>query len=205
MNVNAIEAVWVALNFTTLILTIASLLNAWGDRAAVKLLNGRAREFAINGIVRRESFRVLVQGLLLAAVLPDLIHAGESVLDPPVVALMAVPVVLLVASVLDARDRGVMTAMVAADLLIQREAGIARIEAQNDDLAGALHENTRITQQASDHADHAYQEANSVNAKIANQAATIIEQGEAAAVTAETIGHTAEQVDDIHQATVEGK
>lgn len=76
------------------------------------------------------------------------------------------------------------------------EATLGRLEDKMD-------ANTAISQQASDHADHAFHEANEVNQKIASQGAAILRQGEATDATAETILHTAEQVDDIHHATVD--
>lgn len=151
LSVNLVEAVWIALNLSTTVLTVAALADALADRTAVRLLNGHANELAAAGIVRRESFRLVVQGLLLAAVVPGLFTAGEATFTPTVLFLMAVPLVLFVNSAFDARERKTMTIMVAADLLAEK-----------------------------------------LNARIADT----VEQ---TAVTAE---HTAEQVDEIHDATV---
>lgn len=195
----ALEAVWIALNLTTLALTLSALVDALADQTAVRLLNGHAREMAAGATVRRESFRVAVQGLLLVAVIPAVFD-----LDPQltIAALMAVPVVLVVSSILDARDRRRSTILVAADIIAERVSAMARLE-------DAVAENTHLTVLAGQHADHAYREANSVNEKIATQGEAIISQGEAQAQASEsskrveaTVDETAAQVQDIHDATV---
>lgn len=138
MNVNVIEAVWISLNLSTLILTVSALLDALADRSAVRRLNGQARELAAGGIVRREAFRAVVQALLLAAVIPGTMAPGEATLSFTVAALMAVPVLLLTSSLLDARERKAMTILVAVEMLSERVGSLARVEAQNADLADAM-------------------------------------------------------------------
>ena len=138
MNLNILESLWIALNLAALILTLSALVDALADRTAIRLLNGHAREAAAAGIVRRESFRVVVQALLLLAVLPGALVPGEAVINLTVFALMAVPVVLLTSSILDARERKLTTIMVAADILAESTKGMARVEA-------AIAENTSLT------------------------------------------------------------
>jgi len=196
---NVLEAIWLALNLATLFLTLVALTDALADQSAVKLLNGHAREIAAAGIVRRESFRVVIQGLLLVAILPAIFGVSAGV---TIAALMAVPVVLLTSSLLDSRERKRMTIMVAADILTESVKAMARLE-------DAVAENTHLTTLAGQHADHAFREANAVNAKIASQGAAIIAQGEVQVVSSDavarmeaTVGHTSDQVEEIHHATV---
>lgn len=115
MNVNEVEAFWLLINLVTLILTVRAYLEARADRDAVKALNGRARELAAAGQVRREGFRVIVQALLLSVVIPSLFAPGGVSLTAPIVALMAVPVVLLVSSWLDSRDRRALVLLISAE------------------------------------------------------------------------------------------
>jgi len=198
LSVGPLEALWIVTNLTTFALTLSALVDARADREAVKLLNGHARELAASGIVRREWIRLIVQMLLLAVAIPGVVSDREIVLTLPIAALMAVPCLLLLSSFLDARDRKALTVLVAADLLAGTTSELAAIRA---DIA----ENTRISQEASDHADKAYHEANDVNNKIARQGAALVQQGEdrasAAARLEGTVDATAGQVSDLHAGT----
>jgi hypothetical protein len=185
-----------------LFLTVSALVDARADSQAVRLLNGKARELAAAGNVRRELLRLIVLILLLSIVVPELFDDAEIALSPFVVALMAITIVLLVSTILDAKDRRAMTAVVAADLLNAGVSALQRIEEKLD-------QNTEISQQASDHADAAYHEANDVNNKIARQGDALLQQGEDRAAAFElaqrvegTVDATASQVSDIHDATV---
>lgn len=181
MHVNSVEAIWIALNLTAVVLTLSALVDALADRTAVHLLNGHARELTAAGIVRRESFRLIVQTLLLVAVLPGALVPGEAVMSFTILALMAVPAVLLLSSILDARDRRQATIMVAADILAERTTAMARLEAAIADNKTAIAENTDLTVLAGAKADDARATATSVET---------------------TVGHTAEQVEEIYDATV---
>jgi len=57
-----------------------------------------------------------------------------------------------------------------------RSAALDRLEAQGHRIEEALTDNTRISQEASNHADAAYHEANTVNEKLAAQGREILEQ-----------------------------
>lgn len=174
-SVNIVEHVWLAVNFATLILTISAYMDARADRRAVKLLNGKARELAVEAIVRRELLRIVVQSMLLFVALPSLFSDREVTFSPVVLMLMAVPVVLLVNSAMDARDRKRLTTMLAAELANSHEAGIARLE-------HAVAENTAITRDAADKA---------------KEATVGVE------ASAHTLDTTHELVEDIHRKTVE--
>jgi hypothetical protein len=191
-SVDYVEALWVILNLVTAALTLSALVDARADRSAVRLLNGHARDLAANGIVRREAIRLVVQVLLLAIAVPGLFSDAPRPLTPGLVMLMAIPVLLLLSSFFDARDRKALTVLVAADLLATRATKDAEIIA-------ALHENTRISQKASDAADAAYHEANTVNAKLAAMSQGRTEMTEA---MAETVEDTHDRVTDIHGVVV---
>jgi hypothetical protein len=170
-SVNPVEAIWIGVTFTTLVLTIVAFFDARADREAVRLLNGKARELAATGLLWREALRIVVLALLLFVALPGLFVDREAQLTPSVVGLVLVPVVLFIQSFRDRMDRKRMTALVAAEILIDRNGTLHRIEE-------AIARNTEISQAASDLADAAYKEANTINNKLAQQAEALIQQGE---------------------------
>jgi hypothetical protein len=174
VSVEPLEAVYVVINLTAFLLTLSALVDARADSQAVKLLNGQARELAAAGNVRREALRIVVLLLLLSIVVPGLHVDREIPLSPLVVALMGIPLVLLASTVFDSKDRRAMTAVVAADLLTAGNDHLQRIEDKLD-------RNTQISQEASEHADAAYHEANDVNNKIASQGLELVDQGKARA------------------------
>jgi hypothetical protein len=199
-NVSPLEFAWLLVNTVTLVFVVNALFDARADRRAVRLLNGKARELAATGIVRRELTRVIKVALLLSVAVPGLFFAdGQVRPEPlrvyPIVALMAIALLLLVQSFWDARDRKAMTVLVTAEALVTKTDAFS-------ELKGMLADNTRISQEASDHADKAYHEANDVNNKIARQGAALVEQGEArAAAAAETeakVDRTEGMVTDLH-------
>lgn len=176
-NVSLLEALWILVNTVTLAYVVTALSDARADQAAVKLLNGKAREVAAQATIRREWLRIVKVLLLMAVAVPGLFFAdGEARPDAlrvlPVLALMTLALLLLYQSYTDARDRKRLIVLVTAEALATKTDALSRIEE-------GLAENTRISQEASDHADAAYREANNVNAKIASQGAAIIKQGEA--------------------------
>jgi hypothetical protein len=172
MSVSLVEFLWVMLNTITLVFTITALVDARADREAVRLLNGKARELAASGIVRREMVRVIVQVLLLSIAVPGLFSDRETALSPVVAALMAVPLFLLLSSFWDARERKAMTVIVTAEALTVKTDALERIERKVEAGAEAAHQ--------------AYKVANDINVKIAAQQQAGLAQGEAAASVTET-------------------
>lgn len=193
ISVNFVEALWILLNLVTFLLTAFAFLDARADQETVRLLNGRARELAAAGLVRREGLRVAVQALLLFVALPGLFVDREVVLSPAVAALMVVPAILLTSSLFDGRDRKRMALIATADILEERTSSLERIEAKLD-------ANTKISREASEHADKAYHEANSVNEKIAAQGAVMVKEQEAGQADRTRIEGT---VDDTHERVVD--
>jgi hypothetical protein len=184
VSIQPIEAVYLVIILAALFLTFSALVDARADSAAVRLLNGKARELAAAGNVRREVLRIVVLLLLLVIALPGLFSDTEVRLTAPVLALIAIPLVLLHSTILDARDRRAMTVVVTADLLHAHSTALDRIEEKlNQDLT-------------LNHAIHAQTVAN-------------FAQGEERAETADrvegTVDSTATQVDEIHEATVHGE
>ena len=59
-------------------------------------------------------------------------------------------------------------------------ATLGRLEAQGERIEAALTENTRVSQEASDHADSAYEIANTINEKLAAQGREILDQDKGA-------------------------
>ena len=201
LAVDPIEAFWLVVNLVTLAFTIAGLLDAIDNKRAVKLMNGYARELASSGNVRRSWLLSIIAGLLVVVVIPGLFVDRPVPPSPPVIALLLMPVALLVLVVTDARDRRRMTAITAAEIVIERESSIERLER-------LVLENTAISQDAAQSAKEAFHEANSVNEKIAAQGAALVSQGEElaadrdrTAAVVQTIDTTAEQVADLHEGT----
>lgn len=114
-----LEVIWIIVNATTLLLTVGALADARADQSAVKLLNGSARELAARGIVRREWFRLAVQALLLSFVLPVLFPA-QIARGSFTGILLAIALVLLASTLLDARDRRRMIVLIAGETLAWR-------------------------------------------------------------------------------------
>ena len=109
MYVDQIEAIWIVLNLVAFIVTVLALREAHQDRRAVLAYNGKARELAAWGNVRREIFRAVIQLLLLFLVLPGLYSDRPVSLSFGVVVLMSVSSLLLVATVWDYFERRILT------------------------------------------------------------------------------------------------
>jgi hypothetical protein len=117
MNVGPVESFWLAVNLLSLALTIQALIDARRDQIAVKALNGRAREVAAAGDVRRAIERIVKVSLLLGVVLASEAFRNdrEIELTPSLVLLMLVPCVILLSAYLDARERRLLIALVARE------------------------------------------------------------------------------------------
>jgi len=133
VNINAIEAFWIGVNALACVITTLAVWDAWSDRAAIKALNGRAREIAAAGNVRREVLRLIVQTLLLMLVVPSALNADDIELSYFVIVLISIPVVLLGSTLFDLRDRKRLIGIVAADLEGERRKAMQRIEQQGVD------------------------------------------------------------------------
>jgi len=199
ISVNAVEAVWLVASALGFIVTAYALADALSQRAIVQKLNDRAAELAAANNVRREALRLLVQALLLIAVLPRLFDDRETPLTITVAALIAVPIVLLVDSLLALRDRRRLVGVVLEEIQTEQQQASQRIEDSMARIEHDLADNTARTIDAGAKADAAYVVANDVNTKLTDvtEAATIV-SGE----LRETVHDTGEKVADIHEATV---
>lgn len=121
VDINAIEAIWICLNFITLILTAVALLDALKDAAAVKALNGKARELVAGGNVRREALRLVVQVVLIAVALPGLFEGRDTPLSVSVVLLVSVPALLLIQTALDTRERWKLSGILTERIIAERD------------------------------------------------------------------------------------
>jgi hypothetical protein len=178
MQVNVVEAFWVAVNLTSLVVTLGALWDAIENESSYKRLSfGKertARIVAAMGNIRREVLRALMQFLLLSLVVPQLFRPGEILftfdLTTPegvqrtiqtlfVVNLIAIPVVMLVQTLADWRDRRLIASMSLEQVLTERQEVDARIEATLEMIVASA-EGARTEAAA------AYHEANNANEKL---------------------------------------
>lgn len=121
-HLNPIEVLWIIVNAIAIVLTGIATLEALRDLslARVDQEGHQARELAAFGNLRREILRLLVQFLLLSLALPGLFSDQPIPLTPFLVVLIAVPVVLLVSTLLDARDRTRLADLLVSDVRSER-------------------------------------------------------------------------------------
>jgi hypothetical protein len=194
MQVNLMETLWIAACLSGVVVTAVLVWDAAAERDGYsRTPNDSARRLArmlvLNGNIRRDSIRLATQLCLLAVVAPSLFRPGEVplVLDlstpesllmtlttVAVLSLLAVPVLLLVNSVLDFRDRRRLRAVVVALVEDERSDLLAAIDRVGGETVDAI-------DKVGDKADAAYHEANQVNVKIASLDQRLFDQGEQAA------------------------
>lgn len=109
LHVGPVELAWVLINGAALALTVLALVDARADARTVSALNGKAREIVTAGNVRREALRVIAQALLLLLGVPALLSERDVGLSPFVLQLIALALVMLLSTALDARDRSLLT------------------------------------------------------------------------------------------------
>lgn len=158
ISIGAIEALWIGVNALTLGLTVAALLDAWHDLRIVTGADRRkARTLTARGNVRREVIRVVVQFIFLGLALPAVFSDREITLTPFLVAFIAIPVLLLISTLFDTRDRNRLASMLLTDIATERA---------ETALETSVQENIELTKTVGEKADAAYQEANHVNLKL---------------------------------------
>lgn len=106
--------IWVLLNATTLIISLISWQSARDDRAAVRALNGRAREVAADGAIAQEAIRVAKAALLLSvSIVPVLDGRYATIqLTPGIVFLNIVAGLILLGAYVSRRTRREVFAIV---------------------------------------------------------------------------------------------
>lgn len=105
MSIGPVEAFWIVLNFTTLVLSVLGFLDARRSVQAVKMFDHHGPGIVAHGDQRREFVRVLTQLSLLSLAIPAAVRPGDTTLSLPIVALMAVAVLVFLNTAGDALDR----------------------------------------------------------------------------------------------------
>jgi hypothetical protein len=126
IDVNAVEAIWIAVNAVASALTFANLRAALADWRVVRRYNGRARELQAGSNVRRDAVRLLINFALLATGLIAVARPGDVPLSPGVVLLMLAALGLMANSLLDRRDRRELEALLQEEILAERYASKPR-------------------------------------------------------------------------------
>lgn len=103
--IDGLELAWLLVSLIAAVLTLVALGDARADRDAVALKNGPARTIVARDNVRREAVRLMTQFALIGVVIPGLFVDFPTPLSPAVLLLMLVPVLLLLNSALDLRER----------------------------------------------------------------------------------------------------
>lgn len=193
-SVNALEFAWVTITLGALIFTVASYFDARSDRAAVTKLNGKARELSATRVVTRQGLLVMALVLLLAVAIPGLFLADSERREPWLMALtigglIAVPITLLVLSLIDTRDRKRLIILLAADALLIKTDALERIEKKVE--AGL-----QTAERAYEAANHVKERFDAVNERI-TAGQDLADERHAA--TGATIDSTAEEVHDLHE------
>jgi hypothetical protein len=107
------EVLWFLVNVTTVLVTSWALYEAWTDHQTVKRFNGRAREVATRGDIRRALERISKAGILTVAAIPTLFIDDNPQLIGPVGLLMLVPLIMLYGSLADIRERRRLVVIIA--------------------------------------------------------------------------------------------
>lgn len=156
--VDPIELVWIVMNLSSVVITGASLIEAYRRWVESRRLNGKhaARRLVAQSNTRREGLRFIAQVLLLSLVLPGLFLDRSVVLNPFTGALIAISAVLLLQTVLDTQVRFQLNDLLEDTVPVSTVA-----------LEESVQANIELTKQGIGHAEAAYHEANTVNEKIA--------------------------------------
>ena len=123
VSVDPLEGLWLLVNLVALIVTGLAMIEALRDLAVARTdseAQHEARELTAFGNVRREGLRIVVQLLLLSLVIPGLLSDRPIPITPFVVVFIAIPVVLLVSTVFDARERVKLGAILLAEVRTDR-------------------------------------------------------------------------------------
>lgn len=154
-----IELFWISVNVLGLSLTLWALLDAQRNVNAVRSMNGAIVGVAARGNLFREQIRLVIQVIFVVIGLLAATDARATTLTLPVLLLMAVPVLLVISSLSEARDRRLIGTKSTASVVAERDRRMDRLEYRGQELSAKIDENTRITQQASDNAAAAFNEA----------------------------------------------
>ena len=106
--------IWVLINASTLIISFMSWQSARQDHAAVKALNGQAREVAASGAVTQEAIRCTKAALLLSVSVAPMLDGRYATiqLTPGIVFLMCVAALILAGAYVSRKTRREVFALV---------------------------------------------------------------------------------------------
>lgn len=109
-HLGPVELLYLGINVTTFVLTVAALIGARRDRDSVRYRNGQVREIAVEGKVRNEKVRLYAQVVLLLMGVPAYLSASPvSILSPFVIGLIALSLLIFLNTAGDHFDRRRMT------------------------------------------------------------------------------------------------
>ncbi len=144
MNINWLEATWLVICGVGTLVTLHLLIDALRERVEYRRTKNdtarrRARNLVLDGNVRRDSLRLVVQLCLLSVVFPSLLRPGEPDLGfsddvlfahtVAVLAIMVAPIVLLISSLFDARDRRNLRILSLSLVITEVAANTAAVDA----------------------------------------------------------------------------
>lgn len=169
MNINAVEALWIAVNLIAVVMSAASLADAVTTYRAARALDEApsARRVASGNSVRRETVRLVIQFLLLSLVLPGLGIPGEVPLNVFTMTLIGISALLLAQTLLDLFERRALSQFSIEQLLTERQRHDAEM--------------LRLMATLTEHANAAFTEANNTNAKIVRLNERLVEHDDKAA------------------------
>lgn len=132
-SVNLVEAIWITLNGVTFGLTLWALWDARVARKDAKESDGTRLKVA-RGNVRREKARLAIQAIFLTIAIPGVFSENEAELTPLLLLFLSIPLILLVSTILDARERREIMAIEQEQLSHERDESLRVISNQIEDL-----------------------------------------------------------------------
>lgn len=164
---NPIEALWITINLATAILTVAALVEARRDWAALKRFNGSTRGVVARANIRAEWIRLAIQVAMLVVVIPAVFSDRELELTLPLLIFLTVPVLLLVNTLNARRVRDVIGDKLEDEIKHERDASLVRMEARlnvrADERAGIV---TARAVDIAEQTNHIAEVAEDVQAKV---------------------------------------
>lgn len=190
LHVTPVEALWLVTSGLAVLVTLIALLDALSDRRDTRLVNGPARSLATQANVEQERLRLITALLLLSVVIPGLVvDRPTALVNPdgwpnlPLLALIAVPVVILLAALRAAHARQRLAAMSLSAIEAERTPVLAALDeikvqvTTETEAATAAAKRAELVasagaaraEEGAASARAAYTEATRVNAKLAAQ------------------------------------
>ncbi len=144
VHLTGIELFWIVTNIITTVLTVVALADAHADWAVLRQFNGSARGVVARGNIRRERIRLLIQVAFLVIAIPAALTARETPISFPLLAFLSVPLLLLLNTLSDRRDRGILADKLSDEILHERLSSRERLVAMEDRLNAKADERAGI-------------------------------------------------------------